>query len=95
MIVSGSTTYDLSSKLVQSINKILDHKWSHRQIAEGKKIRIPPEWGIDVISFTCARYQKLGWSVRRLVELSAGSREYYLEFKNPNWKKYNDQFSPD
>jgi len=93
MIISGSTTYDQSSKLVESINKILDHKWSQRQIAEGKKIRIPPEWGNDVISITAARYQKMGWLVRRLVELSAGSREYYLEFKNPNWKKYDDQFA--
>ena len=93
MILSGSTTYDQSSKLIQSINEILEHKWSHKQIAFGKKIKIPPEWGIDVMSLTASRYRKEGWQVRRLVELTSSGREYYFEFKNPNWKKYDDQFN--
>ena len=36
MIFSGNSSYDKSSELIESINKILSDKWSHRQIAEGK-----------------------------------------------------------
>ena len=93
MILSGSSTYDQSSQLIQSINEILSHKWSRKQISLGKKIKIPPEWGNDVMSLTVSRFRKEGWVVRQLVELSSGiGRTYYFEFKNPNWKKYDDQF---
>ena len=92
MILSGSTTYDQSNKLIQSINEILENRWSRKQVALGKKIKIPSEWGTDVMSLTASRYRKEGWHVRRLVELSSSGREYYFEFKNPKWKKYNDQF---
>jgi len=92
VILSGSTTYDQSSKLIESINEILGARWSHKQIAKGKKIKIPTDWGEDVMAITASRYKKEGWLVRRLVELSPEERTYYLEFKNPKWKKYDDQF---
>lgn len=94
MILSGSTTYDQSSQLIESINEILRARWSRKQIAYGKKIKIPSEWGLDVMSITALRYRKEGWLVKRLVELSSEERTYYFEFKNPKWKKYDDQFDP-
>ena len=92
MILSGSTTYDQSTKLIESINKILKAQWSHRQVAEGKKIEVPTEWGYDVYCFTATRYRREGWLVRKSVELTSSRRHYYLEFKHPSWKQYQDQF---
>lgn len=92
MILSGSTTYDQSSRLISSINKILNETWSRKQIAFGKKIEIPIEWGYDVYSITASRYRKEGWSVKKSVELTSQQRHYFLEFRNPHWKTYDDQF---
>lgn len=92
MILSGSATYDQSSKLIQSINKILSESWSRRQIAQGKKIEIPHEWGFDTYCLTASRYRSEGWLVKKSVELTSAKRHYYLEFKNPKWKSYDDQF---
>jgi hypothetical protein len=93
MILSGSPTYDQSSKLIESINKILETQWSHSQVTEGKKIEVPLEWGYDVYCFTAKRYQREGWLVTRSVELTSSKRHYYLEFKHPKWKQYSDQFT--
>ena len=93
MILSGSPTYDQSTKLIESINRILKEPWSHRQVAQGKKIEIPPEWGYDAYSLTASRVRGEGWLVKKSVELTSTRRFYYLEFINPNWRKYDDQFS--
>ena len=92
MIFSGNSTYDRSSELIESINKILSDKWSKRQIVEGKKVEVPYQWGADVIGLTASRYKKEGWVVTRIVQVTGNQREYFLKFKNPKWKTYDDQF---
>ena len=93
MIFSGSKLYDRSSELIESINKILSDKWSHKQIVDGKRIEVPHQWGEDVIGITAGRYRREGWNVARIVQVTGKQREYFLRFKNPKWKKYDDQFN--
>ena len=93
MIFSGNDSYDRSTELIESINKILSDRWSHRQIADGKKVEIPHQWGEDVIGITASRYRREGWIVTRIVQVTGTQREYFLKFKNPKWKTYDDQFS--
>jgi hypothetical protein len=93
MIFSGSKLYDRSSELIESINKILSGEWSQKQISDGKRVEVPRQWGEDVIGITASRYRKEGWKVARIVQLTGEQREYFLSFKNPKWKGYNDQFN--
>ena len=92
MIFSGNSSYDKSSELIESINKILSDKWSYRQIVEGKKVEIPHQWGEDVIGITASRYKREGWVVTRIVQVTGSQRGYFLKFRNPKWKTYDDQF---
>ena len=92
MIFSGNSSYDKGSELIESINKILSDKWSYRQIVEGKKVEIPHQWGEDVIGITASRYKREGWVVTRIVQVTGSQRGYFLKFRNPKWKTYDDQF---
>jgi len=93
MIFSGSKLYDRSSELIESINKILSDKWSRKQISDGKRVEVPYQWGEKVIGITAGRYRREGWTVVRIVQVTGNQRSYFLKFKNPKWKKYDDQFN--
>ena len=93
MILSGSPMHDQSSRLINAINRILGEPWSQKQVTHGKKIEIPTEWGYDTYCVTAERYKGEGWMVKKSVELTSTRRFYYLEFRNPSWHTYDDQFS--
>jgi len=74
-------------ELIRALNHILEGSWTIREIKDGKRIQFPIELGEDLMNESIRKFRKVGWKVRKLVELTPAGRNHYLEFINPNWAK--------
>ena len=84
-----------SGELVNAINDLLEGPWAKRELVAGKKIIFPIEQaGHQAMYEVTSAFREVGWVVDRIVELSSpGTRTYYLNFINPNWKNSGDTTS--
>ena len=75
------------SQLIEALNHILKGDWTIKEIKGGKRITFPADLGEELMLESVRKFRDVGWNVRRVVELTGGSRTHYLEFVNPNWQK--------
>ena len=75
------------SQLIEALNHILEGTWTIKEIKDGKRVIFPIGLGEQLMLESVKKFREVGWNVRRVVELSGGSRTHYLEFVNPNWQK--------
>jgi len=73
--------------LIDALNHILQGDWTIKEIKDGKLIKFPIELGEGLLVESLRKFRHVGWSVRRIVELTPSGRTHYLEFTNPNWQE--------
>ena len=70
--------------IVKSINRVLEARWSVRQLSNGKWFQIEKSWQPSILKEIIRRYKRAGWIVTRNVELTAqADMKIYLVFCHP------------
>ena len=79
---------DTITSIIKSINKILEARWSQKQLAKGKWFEIKTGWDPEALRDLLGRFREAGWVVNRHVEItSPGTTKAYLVFIHPNYLK--------
>ncbi len=69
--------------LIENINKVLESRWSRKQMAYGKWIEVKWDW-VGFIGKVVKLYKSKGWEITKHVELSSEEgRRIFLSFVNP------------
>ena len=74
------------SEVIKYINILLEDKWTHYEILNGKRIPVELMWRPSM-KMILGKYRDAGWDVVRNVELVSDSpnKRDYLRFINPMW----------